>query len=242
MHLDTFTSSLVPLRYATSRYLLRLVSNNYCDSGVVVALPVISNDKCDQHVLGCTLAHVCSKVQCTKISFRRGGVCVCFLKSVRKARFRNVWVGGGGGRWSQFCTKSCKRTDTQGTGNALRITHYSDILSGAPSFWCISGDLHVSHFAPNRRRCRLPETHVVKPWWGALYDPKTGMQRQWPLQWTESGVPCGSRQVAANRLYEAFWPAWQAPGSPSPNLHPQSVLFFAPKVSMVHQGKQQHVA
>ena len=71
-------------------------------------------------------------VQCTKISFcgGGGGGCVCFLKSVRKGRFRNVWVWGGGG--SQFCTKSCKRTDTQGTGNALRITHYSDILSGAP--------------------------------------------------------------------------------------------------------------
>ena len=25
----------------------------------------------------------------------RGGVCVCFSKSVRKGRFRNVWVGGG---------------------------------------------------------------------------------------------------------------------------------------------------
>ena len=25
-----------------------------------------------------------------------GGVCVYFLKSVRKARFRNAWVGGGG--------------------------------------------------------------------------------------------------------------------------------------------------
>ena len=27
----------------------------------------------------------------------QGGVCVCFLKSVRKGRFRNVWVGGGVG-------------------------------------------------------------------------------------------------------------------------------------------------
>ena len=31
----------------------------------------------------------------------RGGVCVCLLKSVRKGRFRNVWVGGGWW-WSQF--------------------------------------------------------------------------------------------------------------------------------------------
>ena len=173
-----------------------------------------------------------------------GGVCVCFSKSVGKRRFRNVWVGGG--RWSQFCAQSCTREDTQGTGNGPGITHYSesDSLSaraGTPFFWCTSDDLRVSHLAPNRRRCRLPEIRVAKPWWGALYDPKTGMQRQWPLQWTESGVPCGSRQVAANHLYEAFWPVGQAPGSPSPNLHPQSVPFFAPKVSVVHRGKQQPV-
>ena len=29
-----------------------------------------------------------------------GGVCVCFLKSVRKGCFRNVWVGGGVGAHS----------------------------------------------------------------------------------------------------------------------------------------------
>ena len=36
-------------------------------------------------------------VQGTKISFHGGGggVCVYFLKSVRKGRFRNVWVKGG---------------------------------------------------------------------------------------------------------------------------------------------------
>ena len=51
-----------------------------------------------------------------------GGVCACFSKSVRKRHFRNVWVGGR----SQFCTQSCKREDTQGTGNAPRMTHYSE--------------------------------------------------------------------------------------------------------------------
>ena len=97
--------------------------------------------------------------------------------------------------------------------------------------------------APNRRRCRLPEIHVVKPWWGALYDPKTGLQRLWPLQWTEPGVPCGCKQVVANRLYEAFWPSCQArPDSPAPTLHPQSVLFCVPKAFVVHRAKQQHVA
>ena len=33
-------------------------------------------------------------IQGTKISFHRGGVCAYFLKSVRKGRFRNVWVKG----------------------------------------------------------------------------------------------------------------------------------------------------
>ena len=169
------------------------------------------------------------------LKFRSIGGGMCMLFEICEKRPFQKCMGWGGGRWSQFCTKSCKRTDTQGTGNALRITHYSE-----------SDRCHRCAFPQgpgiHRRRCRLPDTHVVKPWWGALYDPKTGMQRQWPLQWTESGVLCGSRQVAANRLYEAFWPAGQAPGSPSPNLHPQSVLFFAPKVSVVHQGKQQHVA
>ena len=35
-------------------------------------------------------------VRWAKISFRWGGGCVYFLKSVTNGRFRNVWVGGGG--------------------------------------------------------------------------------------------------------------------------------------------------
>ena len=35
-------------------------------------------------------------VRCAKISFPGvGGICVYFLKSVRKGRFRNVWLRGG---------------------------------------------------------------------------------------------------------------------------------------------------
>ena len=102
-----------------------------------------------------------------------GGVCVCFSKSVRKGHFRNVWVGGGGGRWSRFCAQSCTR--------------------------------------------------------------------QWPLQWTESGVPCGSRQVAVSRLYGVSWPAWQDAESHTPTLHPQNAPFCAPKVPGVHQANLQHV-
>ena len=48
-------------------------------------------------------------LRCANTSPRRGGggVCVYFLKSVRKSRFRNVWVWGGGGRCSHFSTQSC---------------------------------------------------------------------------------------------------------------------------------------
>ena len=36
-------------------------------------------------------------------------------------------------------------------------------------------------------------------------------------------------QAAVNRLYKAPWPALQDAGSPSPNLHPRSVLVCAPE-------------
>ena len=41
-------------------------------------------------------------------------------------------MGLGGG--SQFCAQTCKREDTQGTGNAPGITHYSesDLLASLP--------------------------------------------------------------------------------------------------------------
>ena len=59
-------------------------------------------------------------VWCAKLSFRgRGGVCVYFLKSVRKCRFSNVWVWerGVGGHisehradtWTMHGTEHCAR-------------------------------------------------------------------------------------------------------------------------------------
>ena len=42
-----------------------------------------------------------------------GGLCVYFLKSVRKGRFRNVWVGGGGGMITFLSKWSCKVDDAQ---------------------------------------------------------------------------------------------------------------------------------
>ena len=66
------------------------------------------------HPFGANTEQICNfsgfshvLVQCTKISFRRGGgVCVCFLKSVRKGRFRNVWVGGGGEGGHSFAQRA----------------------------------------------------------------------------------------------------------------------------------------
>ena len=61
-------------------------------------------------------------VQCTKNSFHRGGgVCVCFVKSVRKGLFRNAWASGGG--VTVLSTKLYKGRH-KGRGNALGITHY----------------------------------------------------------------------------------------------------------------------
>ena len=70
----------------------------------------------------------------------------------------------------------------------------------------ISGDLHVSHFAPNRRQCRLPEIHVVKLFWDESFYPKTGLQKWWTQQWIRSGVLSAHMQGAANHLCEAFLP------------------------------------
>ena len=79
-----------------------------------------------------------------------GGMCMLF-EICAKRPFRKC-MGWGGGTWSHFGARRCKRDNAQGTGNAPRMTHYSEsTLSGGPSFWCTSGDLHVSHFAPNQR-------------------------------------------------------------------------------------------
>ena len=87
------------------------------------------------------------------------------------------------------------------------------------------------HWGTHRPAC------VVKPSWGALYDPKIDLQKKRPMRTSKFVAPCGS-MVAVNRLSKASWPAWQAPGPPSPKFHHQSVLFCEPKASVVHRGKQ----
>ena len=93
---------------------------------------------------------------------------------------------------------------TSDLGDPLYGTKY---IVWCPPFWCTSGNLHVSPSAPNQRQCRSPEIHAEKPCRGALCNPKTGLQKQRPLRWTESGVPRGNMQVAVNRPHEAFCPA-----------------------------------
>ena len=62
-----------------------------------------------------------------KLSFRAGGggVCVYFLKTVRKCRFRNVWVGGG---WEvvTFLSTELKLGRCRGRSTAQGTTAYSE--------------------------------------------------------------------------------------------------------------------
>ena len=60
-----------------------------------------------------------------------GGVCVYFLKSVRKGRFRNVWVGGGGGRWSHFLSTELEIQQCMGQSNAQGTADYSESESSS---------------------------------------------------------------------------------------------------------------
>ena len=146
-------------------------------------------------------------VQCTKISFRRG--CMCLLFEICEKRPFQKCIGwGGGGKVVTFLSTRAAKSAHK---HALNISHgkVQNMLSDGPSFWCTSGDLHVLPSAPNQRQCRLPEIHAEKPCWGALYDPKTGLQKQWPQQWSKSGGPRGCMQVAVNRMYEAFLLGWQ---------------------------------
>ena len=127
-------------------------------------------------------------------------------------------------------------------GNARGTADYSEFESSSllPLSTRAGTPLgHTSPCSPNQHQCKWPETPAVKPLWGALYDLKIDLQKKRPLRWSKSGGLCGCMQAAVNRLCEAFWPCCQAHhGSPAPNLHPQSALFCAPKVSVVHQGKQ----
>ena len=112
--------------------------------------------------------------------------------------------------------------------HALSISHslVPNMLFDAPSFGCTSGDLHVSHFAPNQRQCRLTEIHAEKPWWGESSYPKTALQKQWPPKRIEPGVQCGRTQVAVNHLHKAFLLGWQmCAGKHALTLRPQSTLF-----------------
>ena len=59
-----------------------------------------------------------------------GGVCVCFSKSVRKGRFRNVWVGGGVGGHS-FAHRA-----VNGTTHRAQAMHQRSLIIPNPICCC----------------------------------------------------------------------------------------------------------
>ena len=151
--------------------------------------------------------------------------------------------GLGQGRWSHFSAQSYTLNGAHKHYTALLNQVYSESLSSSAMPFQAGLGLHWGKHPPvcaHQRQCMWPKTPAVRSWWGVSFNPKNGLQKLWPLQWTESGIPFGCMQVAVNRRYEASGPAWQTLGSSSSKFHPQSVIFCAPKVSVVHQGKQQH--
>ena len=88
-----------------------------------------------------------------------------------------LWGGGG----SQFCAQSCKREDTQGTGNAPGITHYSesDSLSSSET------DKNLTHVVGTACRPGVFQIALFKgfpniPTYPYLSDTQwTQMRQQW---------------------------------------------------------------
>ena len=154
---------------------------------------------------------------------------------------KSVWVKVGG-RCSHFSAQSCTLDGAHEQALHSSITfilnhrhHLRCFLSAGQA----SVDVCISRFSPHPQcRAKIP---AVKPWWGIPFNPKTGLQKQWPQQFTECGALWECMQVAGTRQYNAFWPGCQAQcDSPAPTLHPQSEFFCAPKAFVVHRGKQQH--
>ena len=161
----------------------------------------------------------CSDVQ-TCHHVRGGGVCVYFLKSVRKGRFRNVWVwrGGGGAHISQY-----------------RATHWAghtDMHYTSPSgLFRIIIVIHVAFFRQgwDPVGTNIAQTsmsmHVAKclGWGGGTFDPKTGRQKQWPQRSSDCCAPCGCMQVAVSGRYGASLPGYQAHTvAPAPTVPPRA--------------------
>ena len=72
-----------------------------------------------------------------------GGGSMCILFEICEKRpFQKCMGWGGGGRWSQFCTKSCKRKDTQSAFRCLvsrTLRHataslYPDFIQAKPEW------------------------------------------------------------------------------------------------------------
>ena len=149
----------------------------------------------------------CSNVQtCHPVG---GGGYVYFLKSARNGRFRNVWVTGGQvltffstelhiGRCTQTCTAH------------FRHVYSKIIVVICVAFFRQGWDpigTSIALFVDRDIFLQFPP--ILQP-----FDPKTGLQKQWPQQWTECGTLCECMQLAGTWQYEAFWPSCQAPPQP----------------------------
>ena len=119
-----------------------------------------------------------------------GGMCILFI--CEKRAFQKC-MGWGGEVVTFFSTRAAKPA----CKHALSISHslVPNMLFDAPSFGCTSGDLHVSHYAPNQRRCRLTKIHAEKPWWGESSYPQnctakaaaSEADRTWCSAWSHAG-------------------------------------------------------
>ena len=174
------------------------------------------------------------------VPFGGGGVCVYFLKSLRKAVSEMYGLWGGGGLDDHIFEEwSCKVDNAQ-----ARAMLEGPLLNPNRPLCCPLPQGQGPHFSPNQRQCMCP---AVKPSWGVLYDPKIGLQRQRPLRRTESGGPCGCCEPAV-RGFVAFLPgssrrtcthftppercasclrAWQSPTA-SPGFRPSQSSHYVP--------------
>ena len=116
--------------------------------------------------------------------------------------------------FSSFSWKmSPNGTPAKGSPYAIRCMHISRPHSECANLVGFGIFPRFSELSVQCTKYMLPLGLGVKPLWGALCNPKIDLQKKRPLRRTESGIPCGCMQAAANRLYEA---SFRMPGHPHP--------------------------
>ena len=120
---------------------------------------------------------LCSDVQtCHHIGW--GGVGVYFLKSEKRPFQKCMgWVGGVG---SQFSAQSCTLDGAQTCTTQFHDVYSESLSSFALPFSGRAGTQmgQTSCSSPHPRQCKWPKTPAVKPLWGILFVPKTGLQKR----------------------------------------------------------------